>query len=185
MNDALSRYSCEEIKEKVFSVKDSYVYFSEEERNRYEDTLTVTEHEDRIFIPISDIMQTINALCLSIQGKACSVSSPVYESNYIAYPALMSAVPLLLDSKSYYLIAGNKRLWEKIISCSYRHGTVGNHPLMKRFVYRTISDINESSGNRMNVKSGKAIKWITSGLLNTEQWQKSNNISLIIADLTG
>lgn len=185
MNDALSRYSCEEIKEKVFSVKDSYVYFSEEERNRYEDTLTVTEHEDRIFIPISDIMQTINALCLSIQGKACSVSSPVYESNYIAYPALMSAVPLLLDSKSYYLIAGNKRLWEKIISCSYRHGTVGNHPLMKRFVYRTISDINESSGNRMNVKSGKAIKWITSGLLNTEQWQKLNNISLIIADLTG
>ncbi|MEM0133680.1 MAG: DrmE family protein [Thermoplasmatales archaeon] len=125
------------------------------------------------------------ALCLTKDGKSCAIYSPFYESGYLPYPMIISAKNMLFGREtSSYLVIGAKQEWQTVLKNVYRHGDVGNHPLLKYYDYRDILSLRTAVSRTTKRKSGKNIRWIFSGFFNNDLWDQLEDVALIIVDLT-
>lgn len=184
MNNPIINQNCESIRGKVFKEVEAYVYFSEDENVKLEDTRKFELVEDNIAVPQVDIEQTVRALCHLQEGKSCAIFSPSYESNYLPYPMIISAIPLLFGFETFsYLVIGGKHEWEIVLKSVYRHGNVGNHSLLKYYDYRDILNVRTGESQATKRKPRKCTRWIFSGFFNSDLWDHLDDIALIIVDL--
>ncbi len=175
---------CEDLKTEVFKRTNQYIYFSDDDDVRFEDTIKVESKEDFISIPEPDIEQTVSALCLLKEGKSCAVYSPFYESRYSPYPMIISAVYLLSNTTYSYLVIGGKKEWEVVLNNVYRHGNIGNHPLMKYYRFKDILKSNSLNPDTTRRKQSYRVRWLLSSFYQDDLWDQLEDIALIIVDLT-
>ena len=179
----LADMNCDDIGKKVYEDSTSYVYFSDSEEVKSEETIRIELDEDSISVPKVDIEQSVMALCRARQGKSSVIYSPFYESSYLPYPIIISARKLLFGVKnSSYLIIGGKVQWGKVLKNVYCHGNVGNHALSKYYSFRDISSL-AKGGRASNRKSYRNVRWVLSGFFNSDLWKRLERISMVVVDM--
>ena len=182
MNFLVNR-SCDDTGKMVYEDSTSYVYFSDSEEVKSEETSRIQLFEDYISVPQVDIEQSIRALCLAKDGKSSVIYSPFYESEYLPYPIIISARKLLYGvENSLYLVIGGKAQWQNVLKNVYCHGNVGNHALSKYYSFRDILNFG-TSGRTPKRKSYKHVRWLLSGFFNSDLWGQIEGIALVVVDM--
>ncbi len=178
----LTNRSFDDISRIVRECASLYVYFSDNDDVKSEDISRI-QVEDYISVPNVDVEQCVRALCLAKEGKSSAIYSPFYESAYLPYPIVLSAIGLLYGSEnSSYLIIGSKGKWETVLRNVYRHGNVGNHPLSNYYGFNDILNIKHNK-KVPKTKSDNYTRWILSGFYNYDLWRQLEDTALIIVDM--
>ncbi|EQB68502.1 MAG: hypothetical protein AMDU5_GPLC00010G0042 [Thermoplasmatales archaeon Gpl] len=100
----LDNKSCIEINKIVNEQVRLYSYFSDSEEVRESDIIKVQALEDSISVPQIDIEQSIKALCLSRESKSSAVCSQFYESRYLPYPIIISAINFFTELRMLIIL---------------------------------------------------------------------------------
>ncbi len=179
----LDNKSCIEINKIVNEQVRLYSYFSDSEEVRESDIIKVQALEDSISVPQIDIEQSIKALCLSRESKSSAVCSQFYESRYLPYPIIISAIKLLHGTENaYYLVIGSKEQWKTVLKGAYQHGKLANHPLSKYYDFIDILNVKTNKG-KFQRRSYKTVRWVLSGFSNSDLWEKLRDVALIVVDM--